>query len=132
MLKALLVLFFISAVASVNDLKSANYADYSDYPMDRVNNLKLRAGIDNVFSFAGFKHRLTSYSREFYSFFKVKMLLISSDRSSRILAALGLSVVLIFLIFFIALQLQRAVILRAFEDSEKDAPRIPYAAAVAN
>ena len=129
MKRSFIILLCVYAAIAVNDQKAT---DFVDYPMDRANNLKLRAGIDNFFSLAGLKHRISNYSRDFYSFVKIRMLLISSDRSSRIMAALGLSVVLIFLIFFIALQLQRAVILRAFEESEKDAPRIPYSAAVAN
>ena len=107
---------FVSRRSQVIDLNTT--------PLDRAHNLKLRTGFSDYFSLAGLKHRLHRYSQDFYSFVKLHTLFASSERSSRVLAALGLSVVLIFLIFFVALQLQRAVIMRAFEEAEKDAPRI--------
>ena len=117
---------FVSRRSQVIDLNTT--------PLDRAHNLKLRTGYTDFFSLAGFKHRIQQYSQDFYSFVKLHTLFASSDRSSRVLAALGLSVALIFLIFFVALQLQRAVIMRAFEEAEKDAPRITtqYTPAAAN
>ena len=107
----------------------------SPTPLDKAHSLKLRSGIPEWFSFSGLKHSLKGVSQAIYSFVKVGTVFSSSERTSRIMAALGLSFVLVFLIFFVALQLQRAVILRAFEEAEKDAPRIsslPSDAAVAN
>jgi len=105
-------------------------------PLDRAHSLKLRTGFDGFFgSFSSVKDVVEGYFRDTYSFIRLRALIIDNDRTSRIIAALGLSVVLIFLIFFVALQLQRAVIMRAFAESEKDAPRVPQSVssqAVAN
>jgi len=98
-------------------------------PLDRAHSLKLRTGVGiSEFSFANPEN----YATTVYSFLKVRTLLISSNRSARVLTAVGLSVALIFLIFFIALQLQKAVIMRAFEEAEKDAPRIQTTAILGN
>ena len=104
-------------------------------PFDRVNDRVVRSGYHSgdLFSFSAISRKLQSYKHSFFTFVKLKTIVMSSTRSSRIMCALGLSVSLIFLIFFIALQLQRAVIMKAFEDAEKDQPKMKAPdAAVAN
>jgi hypothetical protein len=66
--------------------------------------------------------KLDLYSLEFFSIFRLKSFAKSTARTTRVVSAVGLSFMLVFLIFVLAIQLQRAVILGAFEDAEHQEP----------
>ena len=73
--------------------------------------------------FPTFVERLDKFSLQLFSIFRLKSFASQwAGQSTRIAAAVALSFMMVLLIFVSAMQLQRAVIVRAFEAAEQQEP----------
>jgi hypothetical protein len=72
----------------------------------------------------GLADNLDSMSLRLFALLRLKALAKSAHRSTRVMAAVGLAFMLVFFILFVAVQLQRAVVTAAYEESENQEPLI--------